>query len=720
MSSENSLQDSEQPAVRGSAAHPIVVEEEQLLTANLEALKQVAPEAQLDNDAIVAEMKRLRDEIPTAQTDERPGLIDQYERLGNLLMQQGASLGGAGVDPASPYFAHMRLRQDDRVRDVFLGKATRLDHGLRIVDWRHAPVSALFYRYAEGDDFIEEIGGREVEGTVLARRVVGITDGVLNRVQAPQGLFLRDGQAWQGQGTSGPRLEGGAGAAVRGLVTGNRGSDSRQRRESYRVDKHLPEISALIDAEQFAVISAPGAELVVVRGVAGSGKTTVALHRLAFLNYSDRGYFRADRMLVVVWGNALRRFISRLLPGLGVHSTPVKTYGYWARQLRRRLFPFLPGKNTDETPAIVTRLKLHPALLPILNSYVAEHPAPPTSRQVLEDWMQVMSDERLLREGMQRWAPGAFSEAQLQRVLRWTALQVGQLVDYLEPEEREVEADADGVSSKPSDLFLDAEDDPLLLRLYQLRVGALPAGSQRGRPLRYRHIVVDEVQDLSPLEVRVLMDCLDQRRSMTLAGDTQQHVLQEAGFTNWEEFFGHLGVKGTSVNTLNVAYRSTRPIVEFSRRVLGELAEDDEPEVSRDGAEVELFTFQDHGECIAFLADALRTVADSEPEANVALLGRTPETADLYWQGLSRADLPRLERIRDQEFSFEPGFEVTDVVQAKGLEFDYVVLLDVSETSWPRTDAGRRLLHVGATRAAHQLWVTCVGKPSPLLPLSSN
>ena len=138
--------------------------------------------------------------------------------------------------------------------------------------------------------------------------------------------------------------------------------------------------------------------------------------------------------------------------------------------------------------------------------------------------------------------------------------------------------------------------------------------------------------------------------------------------------------------------------------------------MSRGGAEVEVLSFQDHGECIIFLADALRERVESEPTANVALLARTPETAELYWAGLSRADLNGLERVRDQEFSFEPGIEVTDVAQAKGLEFDYVVLLDVSETAWPRTDAGRRLLHVGATRAAHQLWVTCVGKPSPLLP----
>ena len=696
--------------------HSIVLDEQELLARNIEGLGKLAPEARLDRDAIIAEMNRLRDEIPTAQTDERPGLMDQYERLGNILLQQGASLGGEGIDAQSPYFAHMRLRQDGRERDVFLGKATRLDNGLRIVDWRHAPVSGLFYRYAEGDEFVEELGGREVEGTVLVRRVLGISEGVLNRVQAPQGVFVRGAEGWSSTGKGGPRLAGGAGVAVRGVT----GRSKRLKGSSYRVEKHLPEISALIDTEQFDVISAPDAELVVVRGVAGSGKTTVALHRLAFLNYRDPGRVRADRMLVIVWGDALRRFISRLLPALGIHSTPVRTYGYWARDLRNRLFPFLPRRSGEGTPAIVTRLKLHPALLSILSEYVERTPAPRTARQTVEDWMLIMSDERLLTDGFNRWAPGAFSAAQLQRVLRWTSQQVGQLSDYLEPEDGEPETDENGKVLAPDTRFLDAEDDPLLLRLYQLRVGPIPSKSRRHKPLRYQHIVVDEVQDLSPLEVRVLMDCLDDKNSMTLSGDTQQHVLQEAGFTDWEEFFGHLGVKGAAVNTLNVAYRSTLPIVRFSRAVLGDLVEDKEPEVSRGGAEVEVMGFQDHGECMVFLADSLRALSEDEPTANVALLARTPETAEMYWAGLSRADLPALSRVRDQDFSFEPGIEVTDVAQAKGLEFDYVVLLDVSETVWPRTDAGRRLLHVGATRAAHQLWVTHVGKPSPLLPVMTD
>ena len=56
------------------------------------------------------------------------------------------------------------------------------------------------------------------------------------------------------------------------------------------------------------------------------------------------------------------------------------------------------------------------------------------------------------------------------------------------------------------------------------------------------------------------------------------------------------------------------------------------------------------------------------------------------------------------------------MTQAKGLEFDYVILLDVSSDAWPDTPAARRQLHVGATRAAHQLWVTYIGEPSPILP----
>ncbi len=105
----------------------------------------------------------------------------------------------------------------------------------------------------------------------------------------------------------------------------------------------------------------------------------------------------------------------------------------------------------------------------------------------------------------------------------------------------------------------------------------------------------------------------------------------------------------------------------------------------------------------------------TEPLASVAVLTPNPRVSDLYFEGLERAELPRLRRIVDGEFSFKAGIEVTEITQVKGLEFDYVVVLDADALSYPDTPAARRMLHVAATRAVHQLWMMSVGTPSPLV-----
>jgi DNA helicase-2/ATP-dependent DNA helicase PcrA len=214
----------------------------------------------------------------------------------------------------------------------------------------------------------------------------------------------------------------------------------------------------------------------------------------------------------------------------------------------------------------------------------------------------------------------------------------------------------------------------------------------------------------------VLIDCLDERRSLTLAGDTQQHVQPHSGFTSWSRFLEELGVQGDALETLRVSYRSSQEIASFAHELLGSLREDDDPPLAtRSGPPVELFRFTDRGACVAFLADALRELARSEPLASVALLTPTAEISAVYHEGLEKSDLPGLRRVAHQDFSFAPGVEVTEIEQAKGLEFDYVVLVDVSAENYPDAPASRRRLHVGATRAVHQLWLTSVGTPSPLL-----
>ena len=136
---------------------------------------------------------------------------------------------------------------------------------------------------------------------------------------------------------------------------------------------------------------------------------------------------------------------------------------------------------------------------------------------------------------------------------------------------------------------------------------------------------------------------------------------------------------------------------------------------TRVGPPVELFRFTDHGACVAFLADALKELAHKEPLASVALLTPSHDLSALYYRGLMNSEVPRLRRVDNQNFTFAPGIEVTEIEQVKGLEFDYVIVVEVSASNFPDTPMARRLLHVAATRAVHQLWLTSVATPSVLV-----
>jgi DNA helicase II / ATP-dependent DNA helicase PcrA len=171
-----------------------------------------------------------------------------------------------------------------------------------------------------------------------------------------------------------------------------------------------------------------------------------------------------------------------------------------------------------------------------------------------------------------------------------------------------------------------------------------------------------------------------------------------------------------AIEPLRIAYRSTREILVLARHAMGPLPIDVPAEAKRSGAPVEAFRFSAAGEAVGFLAEALRDLLLREPRATVALLARHAEQADRYFEGLRRAEVASLRRVRAQDFTFRPGIDVTDVRQVKGLEFDYVVLLDVNASSYGSDDESRHLFHIAATRAAHQLWLIVTGRPSVLIP----
>ena len=166
-----------------------------------------------------------------------------------------------------------------------------------------------------------------------------------------------------------------------------------------------------------------------------------------------------------------------------------------------------------------------------------------------------------------------------------------------------------------------------------------------------------------------------------------------------------------------MSYRSTREIVDCAEHVLGPLMGDVRPVAPRAGAPVESFAVRVGGRV---RASSCRTRSRSwcatSPTRRWRCSRATRSRRALYYEALARAEVPSLRLVADQDFSFTAGIDVTDVRQSKGLEFDIVILLDVTDASYPATDDARRLLHVAMTRAAHQLWVTYSATPSPLLP----
>jgi DNA helicase-2/ATP-dependent DNA helicase PcrA len=768
------------PSEARAGVPPMVAEEEQLLSIVLRKLDGGTPRPRRVHVDDASALIELRDALAEAKPEDQGSILEQMHRIEALARQRGKG-DTPPVDRKSPYFGHLRLDDGGKRRDVLIGARSYVEPGggVQIVDWRNAPVSRLFYRYEEGDAYEERLGDRLVEGEILARRTVAIVDAELRRVASPQGIFSRDlrSGAWRQvaaqqaklhiarDGSTAAVIPAPAGTPGRGLPSptppaarGKLGIDEGGTR---RPDRHLPAIAALIDPRQFELITQPSSGLIAVQGSAGSGKTTIGLHRIAYLAFAEPRRFRPEKMLVIVYQRALAAYVSRVLPSLDVEGVPVMTFAAWAEALRKAALPALDTGITDETPALVMRAKAHGAMLRMIEerqaalaSWCRERllrdidgrggaatvlgawdAAPGTidervttlahwvrdtamdaparaavegagrvlrarTRDVLGEWANLLTDREALREGFARHAPGLFSSGQIDDIHRWCV-------------QRE-RLRTGGASEQDDEPYaLDAEDDALLLRIYQRQRGRL--GGAKG-PLAYEHLMVDEVQDFSPIELAVLLETTTPQRSVTLAGDTAQAIAPEHGFSNWAELLDHLDIAHERVEPLRVSYRSTREIVDCAEHVLGPLQGDVRPVAPRAGAPVEAFGFGSAGECSELLSHALKELVRLEPEASVALLARHPEQARIYYEGLARAEVPGLRLVADQDFSFSPGIDVTDVRQTKGLEFDIVILLEVTDASYPVSDEARRLLHVAMTRAAHQLWITYTGAPSLLLP----
>jgi DNA helicase IV len=628
-----------------------------------------------------------------------------FQEMGLVRAMIERPRAGRLPDPVAPYFAHLRVREGDTRRDYCLGRATFVDvaAGVRVVDWRFAPVARLFYAYREGDTYEERFPGRLAEGVVEARRVVVVQRGKVVRISTGSVSLARsaDGVWVSSRGDAAASLGGGAGTAARPGVLGvGEGAAGRAARA---------DVTALLDPEQFEALSVEADAPLLVVGSAGSGKTTVALHRLARIAFEDPRGYPVSRLQVVLPELGLAKLAARLLEPLGLGRVAVRTLDAWSRGAFQRVFGVPPPRLSEETPPLVSRLKRHPAL------YHALRRRPHVAARAPASWSRLRTElgdllvDRAFLHGVVSAARGELPTTAIEETLRHTRLQLASPVALalrgVDPD-RMVALDGEAVDARTPEALagsLDAEDLPILIFLRVLRSGGA------GRHLA--HLVVDEAEDVSLFELYVLGRQLGKARSVTVAGDEGQQTT--SSFGGWDEMLTALGAEHAPTCRLETTYRCPAPVARLAHEVLGPLAPASPPHAGREGVPVGRFDFPTEAHAHLFLAGAVRDLVEREPRASIAVVARGPEVA----RGVHRllADLPEARLVLDGDFSFRPGVDLTDVESVKGLEFDYVIVPDASAATYPATDDSRRRLHVAVTRTSHQLWVAAVGAPSPLI-----
>ncbi len=256
------------------------------------------------------------------------------------------------------------------------------------------------------------------------------------------------------------------------------------------------------------------------------------------------------------------------------------------------------------------------------------------------------------------------------------------------------------------DKYLSFSDLALILRLIQIKHGGLPNRNKQDSVELYEHLVIDEAQDFGAVEMTVLLNAVKTRTGVTIVGDTNQKIIPEADFMGWEMLATQLGIAGASVSHLEVAHRSTKPIMDLACFLI-----DEKPSQGRAGELPQYLVLQDSEEKLACLIDYLQSQLSEHASAHICVVCSGKSQAKIIFELLQDSKLKQdIRHGYNRDFKFDSGITITNLKQIKGLEFDSVVLLDPSDEFYSNDDQGRKYLYTAITRAKEHLLVMGVGQ----------
>lgn len=604
-------------------------------------------------------------------------VINKHKRLTKIL--------------AIPYFGRidfLEKKENSKVMPIYIGIHTFYDPESRatlIHDWR-APISSMFYDHELGEAGYRSPSG-EIKGVISLKRQYRIRGGKME-FMIESALTVHD--------------------------------DILQKELSSNVDDKMKNIVATIQREQNQIIRNEDIRTLIIQGVAGSGKTSIALHRIAYLLYTFRDSISSKDILIISPNKVFSDYISNVLPELGEETVPETSMeqilsGVLEHKYKYQTYFGLVNELLEKpSSSLIDRIaykasfgfisELDKFILHIENTYFKAADVKLTKYITIP---APFIEEQYLR--FNRYPIRRRFDAMADYMLDMLKIQYAFTVttagrNLLKKEIRLMFAGNNDIQVYKD--FFKWTNNPGMFKMRKghtleysdlapLAYLHLALEGNGNQPFRVKHLLIDEMQDYSPIQYKVIQKLFPCRK--TVLGDAGQSV-NPYGSSTAETI--QKSLTASEIMKLCKSYRSTFEITDFAQKIHpnAEL----EP-VARHGEKPQILQFGSAVEELSGIMGLISTYRKSGYKS-LGIICKTEQ------QAREMADMLKsyandISFLSSQSSAFVQGIVIISAHMAKGLEFDEVIIPQTDERNY-RSEIDKSMLYVAVTRAMHRLTLT--------------